>query len=316
MSDLILHHYPASPFAEKIRLILGYKQLPWQSVLIPTIMPKPDLTALTGGYRRTPVLQIGADIYCDTALICQVLEKLAPQRSLRHADPAIEAAQTILAQWADQQLFWTCITWAFQPKGAEAILGSLPPEQAQAFGADRKAMKANAQKMSLAEASACLPLYLQRLQDMLQDGRAFLFGTEPVLADFCCYHPLWFIANIEPLRPVLQTYPAVCEWLARMAAFGHAQSTRLKSEQALAVAQQGQFAALPAAFAPGAPCGQDWVCGSRVQVLPSDYAFDTVEGELMALAANQIVLRRTDERAGTVHVHFPRIGFQLKHGQE
>ena len=73
-TELILHHYPSSPFAEKVRLVLGFKQLPWKSVIIPSVMPKPDVVALTGGYRRTPVLQIGADIYCDTSLICEVLE--------------------------------------------------------------------------------------------------------------------------------------------------------------------------------------------------------------------------------------------------
>ena len=56
---LILHHYPGSPFAEKIRLILGFKGLHWSSVIIPNVMPKPDVIALTGGYRKTPVLQIG-----------------------------------------------------------------------------------------------------------------------------------------------------------------------------------------------------------------------------------------------------------------
>ena len=77
-TELILHHYDTSPFSEKIRLILGHKKLAWKSVLIPAIMPKPDVVALTGGYRKTPVLQVGADIYCDTALICDVLEHLAP----------------------------------------------------------------------------------------------------------------------------------------------------------------------------------------------------------------------------------------------
>ncbi|MDH3509928.1 MAG: glutathione S-transferase N-terminal domain-containing protein, partial [Gammaproteobacteria bacterium] len=66
MTDIILHHFDLSPFAEKIRLALGFKNLSWRSVQIPLIMPKPDLTALTGGYRKTPVMQIGADIYCDT----------------------------------------------------------------------------------------------------------------------------------------------------------------------------------------------------------------------------------------------------------
>ena len=75
MSELILHHYPTSPFAEKARLLLGFKGLSWHSVHISPVMPKPDLTALTGGYRKTPVLQVGADIYCDTALIARRLEQ-------------------------------------------------------------------------------------------------------------------------------------------------------------------------------------------------------------------------------------------------
>jgi glutathione S-transferase len=79
MSDLLLlHHYDEAPFAEKIRLIFGIKGLSWNSVIIPSAMPKPDLMPLTGGYRRTPVLQIGADIYCDTQLIAAVLERLYP----------------------------------------------------------------------------------------------------------------------------------------------------------------------------------------------------------------------------------------------
>src|SRR5881409_483923 len=98
MSELILHHYPTSPFAEKTRLMLGYKNLAWKSVIIPMIMPKPDVVALTGGYRKTPVLQIGADIYCDTALIADAIEALHPSPTLYHADVAAQAR--ILAQWA------------------------------------------------------------------------------------------------------------------------------------------------------------------------------------------------------------------------
>ncbi len=82
MTDLILHHYPESPFAEKARLVLGHKKLPWKSVHIPAVMPKPDVVALTGGYRRTPLLQVGADIYCDTALIADVLEHVQPEPTL------------------------------------------------------------------------------------------------------------------------------------------------------------------------------------------------------------------------------------------
>src|SRR5687767_11813663 len=132
--QLILHHYPTSPFAEKARLILGFKQLPWMSVFIPAVMPKPDLVALTGGYRRTPVLQVGADIYCDTALICDVLEHVQPEPPLY--PPHLKGVSRIFAQWADTTLFWASMTYSIQPK----TVGTLFPDAAtgQAFAADRK----------------------------------------------------------------------------------------------------------------------------------------------------------------------------------
>jgi hypothetical protein len=80
MEELILHHYDFSPFSQKIRLIFGIKDLSWRSVTIPSILPKPDLVALTGGYRHMPVMQIGADVYCDTRLIADELDRRFPDR--------------------------------------------------------------------------------------------------------------------------------------------------------------------------------------------------------------------------------------------
>ena len=114
MSELILHHYPTSPFAEKARLMLGFKQLSWRSVTIPPLMPKPDLMALTGGYRKTPVLQVGADIYCDTALIARRLEQ-------EKAVPALfpeghEFTSASFALWADSVIFQHAVSLVFQPE--------------------------------------------------------------------------------------------------------------------------------------------------------------------------------------------------------
>ena len=92
MTDIILHHYETSPYSEKVRLGLGLKGLAWASVEIPIIMPKPDLTALTGGYRKTPVLQIGADIYCDSQLIMRELERRYPSPSFYPAGRGTTAA--------------------------------------------------------------------------------------------------------------------------------------------------------------------------------------------------------------------------------
>src|SRR5438477_10061722 len=135
MTPLILHHYPLSPFAEKIRVILGFKGLRWMSVHIPSIMPKPDVVALTGGYRKTPILQIGADVFCDTSLIAEELEA-------RHGSPplypaSVAGASRTLAQWADSTLFWTMIPFVMQPAGVAAIFEGMPPEAIKAFFEDR-----------------------------------------------------------------------------------------------------------------------------------------------------------------------------------
>ena len=111
MTELILHHYDMSPFGEKVRLMLGYKQLAWRSVHIPPVMPKPDVVALTGGYRKTPVLQVGADVYCDTALIARVLETAQPSRSLYPRDMPLAP---LLAQWADGMLFGAAVSCAVE----------------------------------------------------------------------------------------------------------------------------------------------------------------------------------------------------------
>eukprot|EP01031_Cornospumella_fuschlensis_P007787 gene7787-9630_t len=135
MPDLILHHYPTSPFSEKVRLILGHKKLSWQSVNIPRIMPKPDVIALTGGYRRTPVLQIGADIYCDTALIARRLEAEKAVPALIPAGQEFNVAS--FCHWVDSVIFQHAVSLVFQPESIAVRFGKLPPEAIKAFIADR-----------------------------------------------------------------------------------------------------------------------------------------------------------------------------------
>ena len=167
MPELILHHYPVSPFAEKVRLMLGYKNLAWHSVMIPTVMPKDDLLALTGGYRKTPVLQIGADIYCDTALIADVLEHIQPLPTL-YPEPSKGMAR-MLAQWADNTLFWTAMAYNLQPAGLAQMFAKAPPETVAAFRADRGAMSTGMMRIRPSDAAAAYKSYLRRLSDMLDD---------------------------------------------------------------------------------------------------------------------------------------------------
>ena len=310
MADLILHHYPTSPFAEKVRLILGYKNLAWKSVMIPMIMPKPDVVALTGGYRKTPVLQIGADVYCDTALICDVLEHLQPEPSL-YPEPSKGMSRT-LAQWADTTLFWTAMAYNFQPAGTAQVFANAPLDAAKAFADDRQAMRSGMPRMPAADATAAYKSYLRRMSDMLDDW-PFLLGALPSIADFAAYHPLWFTRTRTPVMAgVLNATPAVLAWMDRMADMGHSSVEKCSAAEALAVAAD----ASPATLSDDVFQDEHSIpLGSQVLIKSENFGLEPTQGELLAATRMHYTLRRTDERAGTVHVHFPRIGYSLKRAE-
>ncbi|WP_339410481.1 glutathione S-transferase family protein [Pseudomonas sp. EA_35y_Pfl2_R5] len=309
MHELILHHYDASPFAEKARLMLGFKQLSWRSVEIPRIMPKPDLLALTGGYRKTPVLQVGADIYCDTALIARRLDAEKATPSLFPEGQEFVAAS--FAQWVDSLIFQHAVSLVFQPESVAVRFGKLPPEAIKAFIADRAGLFSggSATRLSAEVAKHNWPSLMARVEQQLAREKGdFLFG-EPSIADFSLAHCLWFLKGTPVTAPLVDAYPNVSAWLGRVLGFGHGASSALSAEDAIAIARAATPAALPdEQFVE--PNG--FAVGHRVQIAATDYGVDPVEGELVFAGVEELILRREDERAGTVHVHFPRLGFAIK----
>ncbi len=309
MPDIILHHYESSPFSEKIRAILGCKKLTWQSVIISPIMPRPELMPLTGGYRRTPVLQIGADIYCDTAVIAAHLDSLAPSPRL-YPDEHVFAAAA-LASWADHHLFLLAVSLCFQPRALEHFAANRSAAEMEAFFADRAKLAAGARGLTQATpevAQAHLDQYLTDMHRQLCNGRVFLFGNQPCIADFSVYHCLWFLSNNALTAKLLAGYDRVCEWMAAIRHLGHGQYEDLTSTRALEVAT-GADPAPCKALAQDLPAGI--ALGNRVQVTPTDYGLQPVQGQLLRADLNEIVLARTDPNAGRVHVHFPRAWFEL-----
>lgn len=308
MPDIILHQYATSPFSEKVRLVLGAKGLSWCAVEIPPIMPKPDVTALTGGYRRTPVMQIGADIYCDTALICDVLDRMAPIPPLY---PAIQSAQSrVMAAWFDSALFTASVTFAMQPAGVQAMLSHLTPGQIQAFMADRKAMRgdSSALRMPLPEAAAMLHETLARLQEQFAAGVQYVAGPELSIADFALFHNIWFIRRATPLAPLFDAYPLVKTWFARMQAYGHGKLRVIPSESAISDAFSNDPLPHDTTILPGS----GFSAGDAVTVTPTDYAKDPVAGVLLTLTEHVVTIRRQDPRAGAVNVHFPRQNYHVQ----
>ena len=307
VDQLILHQYATSPFSEKIRAILSFKDVPWTAVEIPAVMPKPDLVALTGGYRRTPVLQIGAHIYCDTALIAEVLERLAPNPAIFPAECA--GVARFVAQWADSTLFWTMIPYVFQPEGIAAIMATFTPEERQAFGADRAAYRAGMRLMPAAEATAALLVYLRRFETMLIDDRVWLLGLSASIADFSVYHCLWFIRKAGPLSAIIDDFPYVAAWYERMRHLVQPPHADMTSAAALQHAADEEPQGIEGEFYTDT---HGIRLGEMVTITPTDTGCDPVQGELVIAMRDELAVRRYDDRAGELIVHFPRIGYVMK----
>ena len=141
-------------------------------------------------------------------------------------------------------------------------------------------------------------------------GQDFLFGAQPCVADFAVYHPLWFTQERTPaLAGIFDATPEVKAWMARMQAIGHGMPGKCSAEEALQAARSGT----PAALLPEVFQDEHGIAlGSTVTIAADNFGLEPTEGELIAATRTRYSLRRTDDRAGTVHVHFPRVGFTLK----
>ncbi len=306
MSDFILHHYAFSTFSEKIRITLGYKGLTYRSVDIPGLPPRPLLSPLTGGYRRAPILQIGADIYCDTNCILPAIERLHPTPTLAPAASA-GIAQGLGFAW-ERQMWIPTIGVLVHYIGEH-----IPPE----FIKDRKEgyLGIDISKAAMA------PQFEQHLQFVraqvawlnraLSDGRRFLFGNEPSAADLACWQTIFLLRkNCPPEVDVLVGFAPLVPWYERIAAFGHGKPTPMTSEEAFAAARDAKPAPVTHLQANGDPGGIK--AGTKVTVTPDDNARVPVTGTLVAASDSEVVIHHHDKEAGDLHVHFPRLGFDIK----
>lgn len=305
MPDIVMHHYPLSTFSEKVRLALGLKQLHYQEVITPVMMPKPDLLPLTGGYRRAPVMQIGADVYCDTQLILRTLERLHPEPSL--FPDGTEGQATAIAAWAERCVFTPALGFI-----ANVNPALYPPDfvrERKAFGFD----------LGLDDVQPLFGRYRQQLgaslatlSRMLADGRPFLLGAQPGAGDLGAYPAVWFLrkhggaATGEHLR-----LEALLPWVERVAALGYGQPHEITGAEALDLARDATPAA-PNLAQGGDPSGL--AAGTPVTVTPDDTGRDPVAGVLVGADADEVVIRREDARVGVVHVHFPRAGHDVVAG--
>lgn len=302
MPNLILHHYPLSPFSEKIRAMLGYSGLHWQSALTREMPPRPVLAALAGGYRKVPVAQVGADIFCDSKSIAAEIAALSGKPALALEHCSAEAQDD--AAHADLHLFMACVIAGGTRTLGRKVLKTMSVMEIVRFIWDRINIgrKATIKSPAARNPRKYILDHLAGLEARLHQD--FLFGREPNHADYSTYHCLWFVRDLGE-SPLVQGFPKILSWMDRMKAFGHGPHEQITAEQALDIARQ----ATPRPIA--AEHRTDPLIGKSVQVAPSDYAQVPTPGVLAGVTPTQWILAREDAQAGTLHVHFPRAGFRL-----
>ena len=297
MSDIILHQYAASPFSHKVIKILAHKGLAWHAVEQPVVAPKPDLTKLTGGYRKIPVLQIGAHIYCDTLLIIRELEKRFPETPL--TPPHLAHAAEMIADWADHRVF----TNAAMPTVFE-MAEFLPPE----FLEDRAAMQNPA---TLGAAPSPEHARAQFVQDCLMVERQlgetdFLLGDSFTLADAAVYHIVNFAAAGPTLAGEIAKLPKLSAWRQRIIDMGEGARSEMTPQAALDIARDATPDMTPPA---NALALTDLPVGAKVSIKPDDYGQEITTGEIVWVTVDEIAIKREDDTVGMVLVHYPRLGY-------
>jgi glutathione S-transferase len=305
MPDLILHHYPMSPFSQKVRSMLGYADLPWHSVIHGESPPRPVLKLLAGGYRKIPVAQDGADVFCDSRIIAEEIAARAGRPELALGNCSADVQDWV--RHVDLDMFFPCVfaasnrTLRRKAWAAMSLAGILR----MAWDRVNLGRTATTPITGLREARPLVLAHAGVVERMLT--RDFLFGDHPNHGDFATFHGLWMIHFLAESR-LLKGRPRLNAWLDRMQAFGDGRPAPCTAEQALFIARASEPRALTAAERADAQVGQ------RVSIAPADYAQAPSHGVLAGATPTRWILAREQAETGVVHVHFPRQGYTLKAG--
>jgi len=309
MAEWLLHHYAASPYAEKARLLLGHKRLAWGSIDVPMVPPRPVLQQLLGGFRRIPVLQYGADLFCDTRLLPDMLDSVHPERPLMPAPT--RALSTLIAQWAEPRVFLAMGPVRFESRDDLQALqrAGIHPGDFLRDRAPFMAPAVDTQRSGTVRDSARdhVLSYLGVLQGLLSE-RAFLCGDEPCAADFSAYHTVWWLRAQPRREALLSHFTALGAWADRMALIGHGDAPPRTADDALQAVRAAQGGA---AWTPPWPMVDDTRLRRAVSVVPDDYGRDPVTGVLSAVSDRHVTVTREVPGLGTVRVHFPKVNYEV-----
>ena len=252
------------------------------------------------GYRKSPVAQIGADLFCDTRTIATEIARLSGRSKLSPDDR--DEPELLYLDHLEGPVFAACL--GALPKGMMlwklvTTLGwGLP-----AFLKDRAALGAagGLDVPSGGQAGRVWRDHLAELNTKVKSG--FLGGTSPSFVDFSAYHVVWFFDLMSGSKSA-EGFPALAQWQREMAKLGNGSAKVIRGEDALAIARECEPRPVQTAR-------EDSALGKTVRIAPTDYGRDQTEGVLVASGESHWTIRRSTAICGDVHIHFPTRGYLM-----
>ena len=299
---LILHQYDISPFSQKAQKMMGLKGLSWQSVEMPMIAPKPHVEALTGGYRGTPVLQIGRDVFIDNWMIARALDEFDSSGPTINAQG--ELREAALYAWGER-LFTPLL---------HAALAAYQSEWDTDFLADRKRVFPDVDfdtlDVSDPDRRSQVRAYLGTVEAQLGLGKDFLGGAQADGWDIHVWGMLWMIHSALPaLMPIVENFPRLTDWYERVTVLGTGDREDAEIDAAWQALKAGPARPLPET--PDQEPLAQWV-GEAVDISAGSADRGSASGCLLAVDHEQVVLGVEPISGGAAQVWFPRFGYHLK----
>ncbi|TBU49003.1 hypothetical protein BD309DRAFT_883205 [Dichomitus squalens] len=326
---VILYHYDASPVARKVKHILAIKRIPHYRVEMPMTLPRPDLADRLGvKYRRIPVLAIGGDVYCDSSLIANVLERnFTPEQGFGTIFPKRKGGGT-----AD-----TGMIKAFAMSYGDRTLGAIATQMLPYhkfkpdFLDDRSkwfGKKVDPQAILAGQpaAASALSSHLALVEEQLSDGREWLMDTEtPSLADISVHYVWEWMLAFRPLSYLKKElfdesqFPATLAWISRMSVYIAKEDAahkgvldNISGERAAELITSSESADLNVVGFDEVEAARLKVkLGETIAVTPTDNGKVPTVGKLIGLTKEEVAIETRGSSGKPVHCHFPRLYYSV-----
>lgn len=230
MPKVTLYQFAVSPFCDKVRRILSYKKIPFDTYEWPlTEVPRIQERNPTG---KLPFVEWDGEIIADSTDIALAVEERVPEPALIPHDPLQRALVLALEDWADESLYFYEMCLRFGGDDFDRTFSKVAaglPEEMRSMMAPM--LRENFRQVTSTQGVGRKPKEqlirdVERLFDVieeLQRPTGFVVGSSLSLADIAIVCQAECISDSQIGAGALARRPALQEYFRRIDTLTHAQ---------------------------------------------------------------------------------------------